>query len=165
VHLYECDCLPRAYIARSFRVEADPTKTYELLKSPDFDPSAEVVLAEQPPTAAQHGATGFDVVDAKVVADEGTGVAIHASVPEGGGFLVLSDSFDEGWFATVDKSQAEVLRANGMFRAIRLGTGSHRVVLEYWPLAMMRGCLVTLAASTGLAAALAAVELRRRRRR
>jgi hypothetical protein len=43
------------------------------------------------------------------------------------GYLVTTDSYDDGWRASVDGRPAALLRANVAFRAVELPPGRHRV--------------------------------------
>ena len=45
--------------------------------------------------------------------------------------LVLFDTFERGWTATVDGSPASVLRADGAFLGLRLSPGRHAVRFQY----------------------------------
>jgi uncharacterized membrane protein YfhO len=68
------------------------------------------------------------------------------------GFVVLVESFGRGWRATVDGLPAEILRANHLFRGLRLPRGRHRVVFSYRPLPVVLGlALSSLALLGGLA--------------
>ena len=57
------------------------------------------------------------------------------------GVLVVTEAFDDGWSAEVDGRPAEVLRANGLFRAVRLGAGRHEVRFRYRPWSVRAGAL------------------------
>ena len=61
---------------------------------------------------------------------------VEAGAP---GFLVLSESYDPGWRATVDGREVQILKANEIFRAIALGGGEHHVRLRYLPPTYVRG--------------------------
>lgn len=63
--------------------------------------------------------------------------------------LVITDTWDPGWRATVDGEAAPVLRANHALRAIPVPPGEHRVVLTYEPAWLLHGVVVTLLAATG----------------
>ena len=76
------------------------------------------------------------------------------------GVLVLLEAFDPGWRAAVDGAEAKVLRANGLFRAVRLPGERHRVLLSYRPRSAAAGFLLAL---LGGAAAAVALGLRVRR--
>jgi uncharacterized membrane protein YfhO len=80
------------------------------------------------------------------------------------GLLVLSDTYFPGWRAWVDDVETEILRANGLFRAVALSAGVHRVRFEYRPASLRFGAALS-AASLGLLCAVPlAARLRRRSR-
>lgn len=58
-------------------------------------------------------------------------------------YLILSDAWYPGWTAQVDGEPEEVLRANGMFRAVRLPRGEHNVVWVYEPRSFTVGAIVS----------------------
>jgi hypothetical protein len=57
-------------------------------------------------------------------------VAVDARTPA---YLVLADTFDPGWSATVDGEPAPVVPAYVAFRAVYVGQGSHTVEFQYRP--------------------------------
>jgi hypothetical protein len=66
--------------------------------------------------------------------------------------LVTRDSFAPGWTATVDGEPADVLRANGKHRAVRVGAGRHRVRLRYAPPVLPPAVWATVVAAAAAAA-------------
>ena len=49
-------------------------------------------------------------------------------------WIILTDTFYPGWKATIDgKTEADILVANYIFRAIRVPKGAREIVFEYWP--------------------------------
>jgi hypothetical protein len=88
---------------------------------------------------------------ARIVIDEPERVEIEvdARTPA---YLVLADTFDPGWSATVDGKLASIRPAFAAFRAIFLDKGSHHVIFTYEPAGFRVGLMMTVA---GLAAVLA----------
>jgi hypothetical protein len=78
-----------------------------------------------PPTAEVSGtATITTDLPERVVVETDTQAAAY---------LVLADTFDPGWSATVDGNPAVIRPAYVAFRAVALPPGSHTVVFTYCP--------------------------------
>lgn len=151
---------PRVYVAPSAVVEPNVPKHTYLMMSDSFDPYSSVLLAEPPPEPA--GEMGTPAAPGAAIVDErASALTVRASAPEGGGYLVLVDSFDPGWRVEVDGREAPVLKANGLFRAVRIAPGEHTVRFVYRPTPLYAG----LATSGVTALALVALALWSRRRR
>ena len=60
-----------------------------------------------------------------------------------GGYLVILESYDAGWRATVDGRPAPIVPANVLFRGIRLDPGAHVVELVYRPPGLVAGLVVS----------------------
>ena len=88
-------------------------------------------------------------------ADAANRVGVQAGVGEAGGYLVLLDSFSDDWRATVDGRPATIVRANGLFRAVRLNPGPHAVEFLYRPRAFLVGAAASAAALAVVLALLA----------
>ncbi len=78
--------------------------------------------------AAQAQALGQETLENVQVATNRIGGDISLSKNK---FLVLSVPYDRGWKATVDGVEQELLPANGMFMALPLDAGDHRIELYY----------------------------------
>jgi hypothetical protein len=59
-------------------------------------------------------------------------------------YLVVSDSFDPGWSATIDGEPATIYPAYCAFRAVFLPKGKHSVVFEYSPAGFKLGLVISL---------------------
>jgi hypothetical protein len=79
------------------------------------------------------------------------------------GRLVLADPPYPGWRVAVDGKRVPTRVQNGLFRAVDLPAGSHRVEWTFEPRTVKRGLMLSLATLVGLAAY--AVIMRRRERR
>jgi uncharacterized membrane protein YfhO len=80
---------------------------------------------------------------------------VEAKVPVSGEYLVLLDSFADDWQVTADGAPAELVRANGLFRAVRLTAGAHLVEFSYRPRAFLVGFAISAIALVVLAALMA----------
>ena len=145
--------LPRTYVVTGVRI-ADGTDALRLLIDPSFDPACEVVLpgGVAVAAAAQPGRS-------RIVEERGDRLLIDAEAAEAG-YVVLTDTFDEGWSARVDGREVAVQRANVAFRAVPVPAGPHRVELRYWPPWLGTGLRVA-----GVTLAALAISLSTRRRR
>jgi uncharacterized membrane protein YfhO len=59
-------------------------------------------------------------------------------------WLVLSDVWYPGWRARVDGETVQLLRANYLFRALRVPAGEHQISLSYQPLSFWGGAALSL---------------------
>ncbi len=120
-------------IAAIDRLGAD-LKTRLVVEDPDrpLDPAAEVA-----------GSAAIEVDEPERVE-----VAVDARTPA---YLVLADTFDPGWSATIDGEPAVIHPAYVAFRAVFVKPGKHRVVFRYSPAGFAPGLAITaLGAALGL---------------
>jgi hypothetical protein len=139
--LYKIDgTIPRAYMANKIVVEKDSKQALQLLSTPAFDPSREVVLDSEIliPLARQLNGT------AKIVRYENKLVTIATSA-DNEAVLVLADSYYPGWKAFVDGKEEVIRRANLFFRAVPLPAGNHTVEFRYEPRSFMVGLAISAA--------------------
>jgi hypothetical protein len=140
---------PRAVVAPAAVVEPDLMQHVLAMMAAEFDPRSAALLEIDPPDPS--GSPGAGVAAAAAIEGESANtVTVRAGAPEGGGYLVLMDSYDPGWTAEVDGEEATVLKANGLFRAVRLAPGEHVVRFEYRPVSLYVGAGVSLATALGL---------------
>jgi hypothetical protein len=128
------DPLPRAYLVdRAIVAQGDAA--WRMLAAPDFDPVTMVLLAQPPddPRAAPdfHGVAR--ILEGKP--DRWT-VATQA---DAAGYLVVTEANAVGWRAEVDGRAVPMLTANILFRAVRVPSGTHTVVMRYRPAAVPWG--------------------------
>lgn len=128
--LYElAESESRVRVMTSATVEPDSSRAIAALFDPLILPTSRVVVDSETPAAGRAGdAAG---AQASIVAETTTSVVIQAGAPDTGGHLVLLDSFDPGWSATVDGEPAAVVRAWGVYRAVRIAPGAHTVEFHY----------------------------------
>jgi hypothetical protein len=149
--------LPRAQVVGQCRVAASSNAALAALFQPGFRPDRTVIL--EAPASATCGAAGPGG-QATVIAYAAQSVEIRASAPAGG-WLVLADTADPGWQASVDGRPAPVYLADYALRAVALPPGHHLVRFTYAPRAFSLGLAISLAAAA-LAATLLLAPLVRR---
>jgi uncharacterized membrane protein YfhO len=49
------------------------------------------------------------------------------------GWLVIADTWYPGWQASVDGTGVDLYQADGLFRAVAVGDGKHKVEMKYRP--------------------------------
>jgi hypothetical protein len=154
------ECVPnarRAYIVPRAEVIPDTTTQLRWLFDESFDADSTVMLERTPPDAAGSPGTP-STASARITVDRDREVAIEAAAGNDGGYVVLLDSFDRDWRVEVDGRAAPLLRANALYRAVRVTPGSHTVVFAHRPTALYV-CLL-ISSLTVLALAVAAVRRR-----
>jgi hypothetical protein len=132
---------PRLSLVSRGLVEADASAPLRWLFDPGFDPAQAVVVEREPAPAGVPGPGGSG--SAALLDEEPTRIAIAAQVPEGGAYLLLLDRYDPHWRVAVDGADAPLLRADGLFRAVRLAPGAHAVVFSYRYRAFWLGAAVS----------------------
>ena len=60
------------------------------------------------------------------------------------GYVVMSESFMEGWKATLDGRPVPIERADYVFRAVRVGPGDHTLRMNFFPRPLFWGGLLSL---------------------
>ena len=133
--------LPRVLIVTTARVVPAVTDQIDALFAPGWDARA-VVNVDR--AAGVEGTAAAPVAaSARVIAETTTRVTIAAGCGSEGGYLLFLDSYSPDWQVMVDGQAAALLRANGLFRAVRLGPGPHTVEFAYRPLAVRRGAMIS----------------------
>jgi hypothetical protein len=132
VAVYEC--VPnarRAYVVPTALVVPDVESQILRLFDESFNAEANVMLVEPPPDPAGSPAVS-ETSSARITLDGDDEVLVEAS-SAAGGYLVLNDSFAPSWRVEVDGAPARLLRANALYRAVRLAPGPHMVRFSYTP--------------------------------
>jgi len=133
----------RVFVASSARVVPDSIAQIDVLFDPGFDPASTVLVDREPPLPTG-GTRGEDLPRASIVRETSMSLLADATAPVGGGYLLLLDSYDPNWKVRVDGRPAPLLRADGIFRAVRLAPGRHAVEFAYRPRAFAIGATISL---------------------
>src|SRR2546426_462588 len=131
---------PRVYLSRRPERAASPVDPAVLLARPDFL-SGEVDVIEAPEAALPGPATGGFAMIERYAPEE---VRVRVATPQPA-VLILLDSFDKGWTATLEKSvELPILRANALVRAVAVPAGKHMVTFSYETPLLKSGAWVSL---------------------
>ena len=156
--------LPRAFMIHEYEILTAEEETFRRLASEDFDPRETVILERDPEfDPGPRGEARVDMTEYsphRMVAQTSTASA---------GLLVFSEVYyPAGWQAVVDDRPAEILKADGLLRAVRLPAGEHRVEMEFRPRTFRLGLWTSLLFLSGIAVVLVVTGARgsgRRRKR
>jgi hypothetical protein len=99
---------------------------------PDADPTRVVLLDAEPPVVTPEGPVAV-AAEVKLTRYRNAEVEIEVTTPAAG-FVVLNDIWHPWWTAEVDGAEAEILRANVLFRAVQVPAGTHKVRFSFQPL-------------------------------
>jgi len=126
-----------------------PGAAVDLIAAGAVDPSAELLVEDE---GADEVAPGFAGA-VRVLASRADALTAETDANQPG-WLTVTGAFAPGWRARIDGTPAPVVRANGVFRAVRVPAGRHLVDVRYRPPAVVAGAGLSLA-SAAVAAALA----------
>jgi hypothetical protein len=132
---------PRVYLSRRPERAATPVDPTTLFTRPDYR-SGEVDVIETPaatlPGTAPSGSAAIERY-----APEEVRVRVESPQPA---VLVLLDSFDKGWTATLENgAELPILRANALVRAVVVPAGTHLVTFSYETPLLKAGAWASLA--------------------
>ena len=130
---------PRAYVVGQ-AVKADGREALGALADPAFEPEKTVLLASGEATSI--ASAGPFEGSSRIAEEKSDRLRIEADL-SGPGYLVLTQTFDRGWGATLDGQRATVERANLAFQAVRVPAGHHVVELTYRPPLLLYGLFVS----------------------
>ncbi len=134
---------PRVSVVSGVEVHPDVGDALTRLADESYDPAESVLLeagAEQAPLAP---GTPVDW-NAEIVSESSNEVVVSSTMGEHGGYLVLLDSFSQDWRVAVDGQEKQLLRANVLFRAVRLESGTQTVRFVYSPPTLGAGVLISV---------------------
>jgi hypothetical protein len=108
-----------------------------------------MVILEGVPVGSNIPCNGEGVAQIQVIGENSNRTEIQITTDRPG-WLVQSDVWYPGWNARVDGKKTPVLRANVLFRAVEIPSGTHQVVIEYQPLSFIFGVIGTVVTLSGL---------------
>lgn len=127
------------------RTVADGEQAWQALVQAD-DLAATVILEDRQLPPGERCLATLDAAASNaisIVSDEPGEVRIAARLAAPG-WLVLADMWYPGWLARLDGKQVPLLRANYLFRAVRVEAGEHQIVFLYRPASFWVGLILSL---------------------
>jgi prepilin-type N-terminal cleavage/methylation domain-containing protein len=163
MRVLECHPAPqRVFVTTRVKTGADPNwqraalfnadvadDELRIAAEPPLAGTVEVVKAEQ--TSIAETRRIAEPPFARIVHDAPNDVIIATMLP-GDGYVVLRDSYDPSWRAEVDEAPATIVRANGLYRAVRIRAGSHTIRFHYAPRELQIGLAISAMAALMLTA-------------
>lgn len=116
---------PRAWLVHNVVAMDSEADILQAIDAGQMDPRTTAGIVGRGPVMSGTGSGNVTVTS--YGADE-----IRLSVEtDAVGMVVLSEIWDPGWTATVDGQATEIYAANGVFRGIVVGPGTHEIVVSY----------------------------------
>lgn len=128
--------LPRAVVV-SEAVVVEPSRALEAVLDERLDPRRTVILESG--TAFGANSQERSEAGAARLVERGPGRLKLEVRSAGESVLVVFNTFERGWRASVDRKPQPVLAADAAFQGIRLAPGEHVVELEYKPRGLAAG--------------------------
>ena len=142
-YLYDFDgnAAPRVELIPEAMVVSDVRQQIDALFDPRWNARTLALVDRE---SAPSGAPGAPAAPAaSIVSDAANRVVVDASASAGGGYVMLRDTYTDDWRARVDGESAPMVRADGLFRAVRLTPGRHRIEFVYRPRAVIAGGIMS----------------------
>jgi hypothetical protein len=148
--------LPRTLAGVAFFPDADVepdwrAATYRAM-SGGFDPLRRLLVAEKPPDAPRGGGSAASgaLAVGSTVSEKPERLEYKVDLSRDL-WMYRAQSWDPWWRATVDGRPTPIVRANGVFSAVVVPKGEHRVVWEYRPWPFYAGAAISAIAVLALA--------------
>jgi len=130
-------CMPRAFIQmKAFHVDT-PETAANAIKAEGYEPISELIIEKAPTQAweidAKPGIRPLRIT--KITNNE-----VNIKAAGGPGWLVLNDTFCDGWICEIDGKSTPIYAANLAFRAALIpDSASHDVCFRYQPKSVLYG--------------------------
>jgi hypothetical protein len=157
--------LPRAYVVGGCDAVPDAWSAFEAFHAVDFAATETVILEQQFLERSERSCsadTSGRAGNARVIRRSLNSVDIGVEAQRAA-WLVVTETWDRDWHATMNGRRTAVLPANYIYRAIRVPAGSTLVRLTYEPATFRAGAVVSLLAFASALIGLSVALVRQRR--
>jgi len=138
------DAFPRAYLVHDF-VTVPTGKAQDFLaENREFDLRNSVILESSLSEFELNNlhSSSYELDSAKISEFNENSIQIQ-TFSENDSILILTDVFYPGWRILIDDEPSEILRANGLVRAVIVPEGSHTVEFQYVPDSFWLGMIIS----------------------
>lgn len=140
IHIYKIDNnVTRFRVLKNYEVVSNLKELTDKLQDKNLNANDTVILEKEPPKIEKR----LKNTIVEDVSENGNNISLKIS-SDGQGFLVISDTYFQGWGAYINDKKTEVLPANGNSKAIFLNEGNNHVKISYQPNSVKIGLLVTI---------------------
>lgn len=145
---------PRASVLTAWRIVGSRDAALTAVRSASFDPDADAVVEERPSFASRRAGAAnrnSDSASFRWIGLDSARVDLVSAHPA---VVLVRNSYDPHWHASVDGAPAKVLAADLIDQGIAVGAGRHEIVLTYDDPTVgygLAGSAVAIAAAVGLA--------------
>ncbi len=135
------DFIQRAFVVHRVNITNDD-EAAKVISSHSFDPTTIAIISRTSSVASSAMKTG-DGGDASIIKYGAQFVSVEVTT-KSDGYLILSDTYFEGWQAVIDGLAVPILRADLCFRAVFVGIGTHVVTFTYAPESFRVGVQISM---------------------
>jgi len=154
VLLYRNDrALPPVFFVTDWIQVSSRDELRRVMTDPGTDFSRVAVLEEAPPFPRDPGSDGESQVVVREISPDMDRVEVLVENPRPG-TLVYGCTHYPGWTARVDGEPRPLVRVNSIYQGVFLPPGEHEVVMEFHPVHMKAGAILSLLSLLGWAAVL-----------
>ena len=140
---------PRAFFVQDVFFVDSPEAARAQLLDATFDFRRQIVLEELPTDWTPPTSTPDLLPAVQVVSYAADRIVLQVVTPEAG-LVVLTDAYQRGWRAWINRRPTPVLVADAAFRAVAVGPGSHIITLAFRPTSFIIGAGLSAVTLAGL---------------
>jgi len=135
--------LPRVLLVYETQLVADHAGAWQAIHAEGYDPARTVVLEHGEPLTHETHDTIDEESRVALLRYDLNEIELAVRTAESV-YLVLSDVYYPGWRATVDGAEADILRADYVFRAVFVPPGEHTIRMWFAPVTWYVGLAISV---------------------
>jgi len=132
---------PRYFLSSDILYYSSPDEFESKFFDPSFIPQKQVLQEEKDASSLSSISKGEGRVNLERYSPNKIVFTVSTDSPQ---ILFLSDTFDQGWKATIDSVETKIYKADYAFRSVLVPKGDHRIVFSYFPKSFQYGIYCSL---------------------